>query len=285
MSDSDPVTANIQVMNLASAGSFRLIKNATTRFTSLINTSDRAGLLDVAQTRLMPDPSGLAAQIAPTGEPYVIAGRISGPADTAFPGGPPVAGGAPQVKMAKNIDVIVMADTDIFDDRMWVRVENLFGKTVAAPFANNDAFVINAAENLMGSSDLISLRTRAVGDRPFTLVRALQANAEAQFKQQEDALKARLSETQDRLKNLQQGQGSSLAITPRQQAAIEQFKRQLIQIREQLRDVQHNLRKDIDALGDFLAFVNIALVPILVAIFAIVLAWLRRRRRARAIPL
>ncbi len=47
--------------------------------------------------------------------------------------------------------------------------------------------------------------------------------------------------------------------------------------------MQHNLRKDIDTLGDFLAFVNIALVPILVAGFAIVLAWLRRRRRARAL--
>jgi ABC-type uncharacterized transport system involved in gliding motility auxiliary subunit len=49
--------------------------------------------------------------------------------------------------------------------------------------------------------------------------------------------------------------------------------------------VQHNLRKEVDALGSFLAFVNIALVPILVAAFAVVLAILRRRRRARAIPM
>jgi uncharacterized protein (TIGR03382 family) len=55
--------------------------------------------------------------------------------------------------------------------------------------------------------------------------------------------------------------------------------------RAQLRDVQHSLRKDIDALGAFLAFINIALVPILVAAFAIVLAWLRRRRRVRALAL
>jgi ABC-type uncharacterized transport system involved in gliding motility auxiliary subunit len=49
--------------------------------------------------------------------------------------------------------------------------------------------------------------------------------------------------------------------------------------------VQHNLRKDIDALGALLAFINIALVPILVAAFAIGLAILRRRRRARALAL
>ena len=54
---------------------------------------------------------------------------------------------------------------------------------------------------------------------------------------------------------------------------------------KQLRDVQHNLRKDIDALGDRLAFINIALVPLLVAIFAIGLAAFRRRRRAHAMTL
>ncbi len=36
--------------------------------------------------------------------------------------------------------------------------------------------------------------------------------------------------------------------------------------------MQHNLRKDIDRLGELLAFMNIALVPLLVAAFAIVLA-------------
>ena len=286
-SDSDPVAANLQLLNLASAGALKPLKNATTKFTSLIGSSNHASLLDVAQARLMPNPGDLAAQVIPTGEEYIVAARVSGPAKTAYPAGPPGGAGTPQVKNASNIDVIVMADTDIFDDRFWVRIESLFGKQVAAPFANNDAFVVNAVENLMGSSDLISLRTRATNERPFTLVRSLQADAEAQFKQQEDALKAKLSSTQERLKSLQQGQGtgSSVAINPRQAGAIEQFKRQLIQIRSQLREVQHNLRKDIDALGDFLAFVNIALVPILVSIFALVLAWLRRRRRARAIPL
>ena len=72
---------------------------------------------------------------------------------------------------------------------------------------------------------------------------------------------------------------------PEQQQEIERFKRELIETRTELRDVQHNLRQDIDALGDFLAFVNIALVPILVAAFALLLAWLRRRRRARAMTL
>ena len=299
MSDSDPVVSSIQTINLASAGSLRQLKTATTKFTSLIGTSHQAGLLDVAQARtlLMTNPEDVASAVMPSGEEYILAARITGPAKTAYPSGAPAGvvvqqGGGQQITSAKNINVIVMADTDIFDDRFWVRVEQMFGKTVAAPFANNDAFVINAVENLTGSSDLISLRTRAVNDRPFTLVRALQADAEHEFKQQEDALKARLSETEQQLKALQAGQGAGpsgataqTGLTAAQQKAIDQFKRQLAEIRTQLRQVQHNLRQDVDALGSMLAFVNIVAVPMLVAVFAVVLAWIRRRRRARAIHL
>ena len=181
-----------------------------------------------------------------------------------------------------------MADTDIFDDRFWVRQTNIYGKAMLAPFADNGAFAINTIENLMGSDDLISLRTRATDNRPFTVVRQLQADAEAQYRQQAATLQARLTGTQQRLHDLQQGEGGKkgeLATTAKQQAEIDRFKRVLGATRIALRDVQHNLRKDIDALGEFLAFVNIALVPLLVAAFALVLATLRRRRRKRALKL
>jgi len=294
LSDDDPVTANLKVVNLGSAGSLRALKNATTKFTSLAGTTNHAALIDVAQARLqaMTDPEQIAASVVPTGQEYIVAARLTGPVKTAYPSGAPAGAAGLQVTSAKNINVIVMADTDIFKDEFWVRVEQMFGKTVAAPFANNDAFVLNAVENLTGSSDLISLRTRAVNDRPFTLVRALQADAEHEFKQQEDALKARLSETETQLKALQAGQGAGpsgataqAGLTAQQQKAIDQFKRQLAEIRNQLRQVQRNLRQDVDALGSMLAFVNIVAVPILVALFALILAWLRRRRRARAIQL
>jgi ABC-type uncharacterized transport system involved in gliding motility auxiliary subunit len=282
----DPVTANLQSLNLASAGSLRPRKDATTHFASLIGSSNKAALLDAEEVRMNPRPDDLLSAINPTGASFIIAARISGPAKTAFPDGPPADASAPEIKSAKNINVVVMADTDIFDDRFWVRVENLYGKQVAAPFADNGAFVMNAVENLMGSGDLISLRTRATGDRPFTVVRELQARAQAQFQQQEQALQARLTDTQQRLHDLQQGQdGRGVGLTAEQQQAIERFKRQLADTRADLREVQHNLRKDIDALGTRVAFINIALVPLLVSAFAIGLAWLRRRRRARAIKI
>jgi len=142
-----------------------------------------------------------------------------------------------------------MADSDLFDDRFWVHVENLFGKEIAAPFADNGAFVLDAVENLTGSSDLISLRTRATNDRPFTVVRALQAAAQSQYQQQAEMLQQRLTDTQQRLRDIEQGGSTNgkptgaAALTPQQTAAIERFRRQLAVTRTELRDVQHNLRR------------------------------------------
>jgi ABC-type uncharacterized transport system involved in gliding motility auxiliary subunit len=287
----DQITANLQVLNLASVGALRQAPHATTNFLPLVMSSNQAGLIDSIEVKMNTRPQDLMQQIEPTGERYVIAARVSGPAKTAFPGGPPPgAAKSVQLKASKGpINVIVMADSDIFDDKFWVHVENLYGKKIAAPFADNAAFVLNAVENLSGSSDLISLRTRATNNRPFVVVQKLQADAQAQFQQQEDALQQRLTDTETRLHALEQGgstngQPSTTAgLAPDQQAEIDRFKRELIDTRTELRDVQSNLRKDIDTLGAILAFINIALVPILVACFAIGLAILRRRRRARAI--
>jgi ABC-type uncharacterized transport system involved in gliding motility auxiliary subunit len=291
----DPLTANLQVLNLASVGFLTPLKGATTKFTPLVQSSDLAMPISGDEARSKIQPEQLMASIRATGERYTIAARISGPVKTAFPNGPPPqAANAPplpaEIKSSKaDANIIVVADTDILDDRFWVRVQDLYGKRLAATFADNGSFVLNAVENLMGSDDLISLRTRATNDRPFTVVQKLQADAQAQFQSEADALKQKMTDTQDRLRALQQGGTGTNAqtgtVSAAQQSEIERFRRELLDTRSQLRDVQHNLRKEVDRLGEWLAFINIALVPLLVALFAIGLALLRRRRRARALSL
>jgi ABC-type uncharacterized transport system involved in gliding motility auxiliary subunit len=298
----DPVTANLQTLNLASAGALKAARKATTTFTPIVSSSDEASLIDAAQVRFNPRPQDLMNNIQPTGERYAIAARVTGPVTSAFPGGPPIdmtplaPGTQPPAPFPAHIsnskgaiNVIVMADSDIFDDRFWVRVESLFGKQVAAPFADNAAFVLNSIENLTGSSDLISLRTRATNDHPFTVVRKLQADAQAQYQQEAEVLQQRLTDTQQQLHDLEQGgstngkQTNATALTPAQQAAIARFERVLASTRTQLRDVQHNLRKDIDTLGDVLAFINIALVPLILTVIALAVASLRRRKRSQTL--
>jgi ABC-type uncharacterized transport system involved in gliding motility auxiliary subunit len=174
-----------------------------------------------------------------------------------------------------NINIIVVADTDIFDDRFWLRSDG----PASEPFADNEGFVLNAVENLSGSDDLISLRMRGNTDHPFTVVRTMQAAAELKFRETLDSLQARLTTSQQEIAQLQQGGGgTATALSPQQTAEIERVRREIAGTRGQLRDVQHNLRADIDRLGTVLAFINILLMPLLVAGFAIVFGLIRRRR-------
>ena len=70
-------------------------------------------------------------------------------------------------------------------------------------------------------------------------------------------------------------------LTPEQEAELTRFQQERVRIRKELRDVRRSLDVEIEELGTRLKFLNIALVPALLAIGAIVLA-ITRRRRLRA---
>ena len=259
----DPVTASLQGLNLASEGSLAQAKVATTHFEPLISSSDQASLAERDQVMMaLNDPASLE-QAAPTGRRYTIAARITGRA--VFRG---VGEG--------NINVIVVADSDIFDDRFWLHSDG----QAAEPFADNEGLVLSAVENLSGSDDLISLRMRGDTERPFTVVRAMEADAELKFRETVTNLQERLTASQQEIAQLQHGgSDSGIALTPAQTAEIERVRREIAGTRAVLRDVQRSLRADIDRLGTILAFINILLMPLIVAGFAI---WFGIRRRGRA---
>jgi gliding motility-associatede transport system auxiliary component len=308
---SDILTGNLSVIQMASAGILKAKEGATTKLEPLIETSPQSEQIDADKTKMQPDPVALLAQFKPSNERYILAARVSGPAKTAFPDGPPPeekkdekkddasAGNAATPTAAtppaerlteakQPINVIVIADTDMLEDRFWAQTQDFFGQTIVVPTASNGDFIVNAIDNLMGSDELISLRTRGQSARPFTLVQAIQQDAELQFREKERQLTDQLKETEKKLSDLQ-GQGGAgggtdqagkVILSKEQQEAIEQFRGQVVQIRRQLRDVQHELRRNIEDLGLVLKFVNIWLVPILVGIAAIVVGVLRVRRRA-----
>ena len=261
-SQSDPVTASLQGLNLASVGSLSPIKGATTKFEPLITSSNQSSLFGRDEVMAITDPSNLMQVVEPKGNKFTIAARITGKA--VFNG---VGSG--------NVNIIVVADTDIFDDRFWLRSEG----PASEPFADNEALVMNAVENLSGSDDLISLRMRANADHPFIVVRDMQATAELKFRETLESLQARLVAAQQEIAQLQQGGSSNAtALSSQQTAQIERVQREIAGTRAELRDVQRNLRVDIDRLGTLLAFINILLIPLLVAGFAIVYGLIRRKR-------
>ena len=177
-------------------------------------------------------------------------------------------------------NVILVGDVDILSDRLWVQQQNFLGQTLATAFANNGDFLINALDNLSGSADLIGIRARGTYSRPFTRVQALRRQADAQFRQTEQRLQAELSETENRLSELQDARTDqgSLLMSDEQQAEIQRFLDEQVRIRQELRGVQRNLDRSIERLGTVLQFINIGLVPLLLTAAALSAVVVRRRR-------
>ncbi|HZX52782.1 MAG TPA: Gldg family protein [Pseudomonas sp.] len=277
--DQDDIsTASLETITVATAGILEPLEGAKTQFTPLISSSQYAMPFDAKRFGMLANPEELIRELEPTGERYTLAARISGPAQSAYPDG--IEGQKDGLKQADNINVIVVADTDMLTDRMWVQVQDFFGQRIPQPWADNAAFAINTLDNLAGSDALISVRSRGRFSRPFEVVERIQREAEVQFREKEQTLQARLAETEQQLAALQQNDDPSkmLELTPEQQAAVQRFVQQKLAIRKELRDVRYQLNADIEALGRTLKLLNIVLVPVLLTLGVLAL-WLWRRRR------
>jgi len=309
LEQNDAVTGQLEVLRLFSAGAMKSLPGATTKLEPLVQSSPDSMLLDAEQLQQMPDPAGLMNAFQPSGESYALAARVSGPAKTAFPDGPPApakaadadaasanAGGtsagtttatpAPALKQSSQpIDLVVVADVDMLSDEAWLNVQQGGDAQMAAPIANNADLVINVIENLAGGATLANLRGRGLSNRPFTTIDRIRTEAEAKYLATEEELSKELEAAQKKLASLETdqkaGAGSAVLLTAEQQDTVRTFRSQVLALRAQLREVQRALQENIDWLQTWIKWVNIAAVPAVVALLALVVAlwgWVRRRR-------
>jgi len=274
----DITTANLDSINIASPGFFALAKDSKNKLVPLIQTSTEAMVVPADRVKFLPDPSQLLQGYQPANEVKVIAARLEGKFATAFPERKDE-GHLAEAK--DNGEIILVADTDLLTNRLWVQVQPFFGQKMMNAFANNGDFFINAVDNLTGSSDLISVRGRATSQRPFTTVEEMKRVAEDNFRDKERELQQQLNETERKLTELQSGKskGSEMILSPEQQAELTSFMQKKVEIRKQLRQVRHSLDERIDSLGARLKFVDIGLMPLLITLAALGFVLAKRRRK------
>ncbi len=283
MNDADVATADLQSVNLSSTGWLSVLDGAGSSFEALMQSSESAAPIDAARLRFLSNPQDLAQGFEPSGDRYVLAARVTGQVNSAFDQ-PPEGVSIVEHKSTSadgGINVVLFADTDILTDRLWVQKQNFLGQTVVNSFADNGTMVVNLADQLLGSSDLIKIRTRASSNQPFDRVEALKRSAEARFLDTEQRLQAELEETERTLTQMQSARqdGELTVLTAEQQAEVQRFVDRKLQIRSELRQVQRNLTSDIEALGMRLKFINIVLVPLLIVFAGLLFGHLRRKRR------
>lgn len=289
MDPKDVVTASLDSINMATSGSLAARQGAKTTFEPLLRSSAEAAPIPKARFVMLEDPSLLRDGFKPTGERYALAARITGPVDSAYPQGPPAdqkpAAGPPVAHLSKSVSpasIVVIADTDLLLDYLWVQTRELFGQRVAQAFANNGDFVANILDNLSGSSALISIRGRASFSRPFEKVEALKRQADDRLRSKAQELEAELRQTETKLGELQakRTDRASLMFTPEQEQELKRFTAEKTRARKELRETQRSLDVDIDRLDSRLKVINIALTPVAVAAAGLIVLSLRRRRRA-----
>ena len=251
----------------------------------------------------------------PANRDYPLAVHLTGKFKTAFPNGRPAAAPSPRPAPSETQsrpasaeakpdvrspegpspapnqlrestgpgEVILVADTDMLNDKVCVRIQNVMGHRTIQPVNGNLNFVQSLVEQFAGDHDLISSRSRASMSRPFTRLKDMEAQAGKEWEQKAQVLEARQREMEQKIMELQtpaaEGQQQDIILSPEQQKELEQYQKVHIELARDLKEVRKNLRKDTDALEFRTKVINIGAMPLLVAVSGLGLAGIKIKRR------
>jgi ABC-2 type transport system permease protein len=185
-------------------------------------------------------------------------------------------------KAEEDCAVIVFSDVDFISDMLAYRSFFVFGKV---PNADNAALMLNAIDDLGGSSDLISIRSRGNFRRPFVVVDRIEKQAEAETARELAAIEAKIagfnSELQSILASAKEGQeevvGSSI-LQKRRELELE-----IQRANSEKRVIQMKRREEIDSLGEKLQRANTLMAPAVILIIPIVVGTRRSVKKRRYI--
>lgn len=296
MDTNDVVTSQLDNVMYFAGGAFSGTPATGLTKTVLLKSTTDSQLVEGMMANLSPEST--MKEFKPSDTEQALAIRLTGKFKTAFPDGKPAEKkddekkdeAKPEEKKADDslkeskVDstVVLVGDSDMVHDNFSIR-------DVPTPFGNlrqqinqNLNFAQNAVELLAGDQNLITVRSRAALNRPFTLVKKLENQAEARFRGKVQELEASLQETQNRLNELQQNKDKSqrFIMSPEQQAELEKFRKQQANTSRELKQVQKDLRREVVALETKVKWWNIFAMPVAVTACGILLAVYKRKLTA-----
>jgi ABC-type uncharacterized transport system involved in gliding motility auxiliary subunit len=298
----DPLGAVSNDLLMPFAGAFTGTPAAGLKEDVLVTTSKQAGLVDIMTAQMGTD--AVRKQLKTHPGQYALAVRLTGRFKTAFPDGRPAASEKEQAKPDPSPDpapppspspappalkegkadgvVVLVGDSDFVYDGIAGRAEQALNQTIFVPSNGNLNFIQSCIEQLAGDSDLIGIRSRASGNRPFIVVNKMEARAEEKYQSKIDELENSLADTRQKLSELQSGKQTdeNTVLSPEQQAEIKKFHASEAKINQELKLVRKNLRQEIDSLQNKLKWLNLFGMPALVTIVGLTLAAVKRRKRA-----
>jgi ABC-type uncharacterized transport system involved in gliding motility auxiliary subunit len=298
----DALSASVSDLLMPFAGAFTGKPAEGLKEDVLVKSSNQAGLVDVSLLQAGAD--AIRRELKSANTEYPIAIRLSGKFKTAFPNGKPEIknstkpspGPAPQataspspaqkqdqLKEGKSEGVVILVgDADFAYDQIAGRAQQVLNQAVFVPSNGNLNFIQSCVEQLAGDSDLIGIRSRASGNRPFVVVNKMESTAQQKYQSKIDELEDNLNQTRQKLAGLQTSKQSDqkLLLSPEQQAEIKKFQENEANINKELKEVRKDLRQEIDSLQDTVKWVDIAGMPVIVTLIGLTLAVVKRRKTA-----
>ena len=296
----DALGAAINDLLLPFAGAFTGTPADGLKEDVLVKSTNQAGLVDTSI--LQEGADAVRKQLKSANTSYPIAIRLSGKFKTAFPNGKPEPKSSPEpsqspkpvpsttptpkVESLKEGQsggvVILVGDSDFAYDAIAGRAQQVLTQTVFVPSNGNLNFIQSCVEQLAGDSDLIGIRSRSSGNRPFVVVNKMEAAAEQKYQSKIDELEDNLNQTRQKLASLQTNKQTDqkTLLSPEQQAEIKKFQENEATVSQELKQVRKNLRQEIDSLQDTVKWIDIAGMAVIVTLVGLTLAFVKRRKRA-----
>jgi ABC-type uncharacterized transport system involved in gliding motility auxiliary subunit len=263
----------------------------------LISSSEQSALVDAATVQMGSD--AVRKGLKPAHTRYPLAIRLTGKFKTAFANGKPTAAPADAanptptpapsatttpvpLKAGTSEGVVVLiGDADFAYDTIAGSEQQVLNQTVFSPSNGNLNFIESSVEMLAGDSNLISIRSRASANRPFLVVNQMEAAAEQRYQSKIDELENSIAQTRQKLAALNTNPSDQKTVlSPQQQAEIKKFRENEAKFDKELKQVRKDLRQEIDSLQNTLKWINIAAMPLLVAVAGLGFAIFRRQSRA-----
>lgn len=223
------------------------------------------GEVDIRRSgRLEAEVEGMVIQ----GQPKTVAARLQGRIATAFPEGAPAEWTGDAEHLADStgdFNAIVVADADFVHEQFW-QSQVQQGGFVMQRMNDNPTVLVNALENLCGSNDLLSLRSRGIERRPFAKKEELNRQADERFRAKADELRKVEQKLNAEISELQAGADDSgvVRISTQELEELRDKQQELAETRSELGRVEGDRKKELKALGTRLFALNIVLPPALV---------------------
>jgi ABC-type uncharacterized transport system involved in gliding motility auxiliary subunit len=303
-----PITAELNQVRFLYSGVLEQLqisdedqKQTNIERTPLVATTTRGNSWTVSNIAevMEPDVASQMTKFIDGTKPVVMGYLVTGKFKSAFTQGLDIEVDAPKdvkdanepKKIKKHIEgiaqakencvVVIFADVD-FISNMVAYNETFFGTMV---IGDNSNLLINTVDDLCGSGELISIRSRGNFKRPFVVIDKIEAQAEAQTAEEEAKINAEITGFENELQTIvssaKEGGGAIIGSSIIQKKKDLELK--IVEARKRLRQVKMQRRQRIESLGNTLQNFNMLAAPAVILAIAIILGARRSVRKRRYI--